>query len=111
MKLTENNLIFEKSGRSLNVKIVGDIDHHSAKELHKKIDSMIFSERPSCLCLDLSDVSFMDSSGLGLILGRYRLSAELGISFKVADPTESVMKILKLAGCERILEIVRKKEA
>ena len=91
--------------------ILGDIDHHSAKNVKKLIDSEIFISRPDTVCLDLSQVEFMDSSGLGLILGRYRIATELGINFKIYNPTERVMKILSLAGCEKILTIVRKKES
>lgn len=111
MKQIEDIVVFNSSGDTLTVAVRGEIDHHSAKELKRYIDSHVFIERPNTLCMDLSAVSFMDSSGLGLILGRYRLSTELGIDFKVLDPTDNVMKILRLAGCERILHIVRGKEA
>lgn len=91
--------------------VLGDVDHHSAKKLRQLIDSEIFIAHPETVCMDLSKVEFMDSSGLGLILGRYQTATELGIDFKIVSPTERVMKILRLAGCEKILEIVRKKEA
>lgn len=91
--------------------ILGDIDHHSAKKVKKIIDSEIFITRPDTIILDLSQVEFMDSSGLGLILGRYRIATELGISFKLYNPTERIMKILSLAGCEKILTIIRKQDA
>ena len=46
----------------------------------------------------------MDSSGLGLILGRYQLSKEIGCSFVLKNPNENVMKILKIAGCDKLFE-------
>lgn len=110
MKLQSTPVKTEKKGNSMYFTILGDIDHHSAKDVKKLIDSEIFINRPDTVYLDLSQVDFMDSSGLGLILGRYRLSTELGISFKVLNPTERVMKILSLAGCEKILTIIRKQE-
>ena len=55
---------------TLNVKIRGDIDHHSVKKVRAQIDDAISSKRPHFVFLDLSSVDFMDSSGLGLILGR-----------------------------------------
>ncbi len=111
MRRVEENIIFEKSDNCLTVVLKGEIDHHKAKDHHRLIDNMIISERPDILLFDLSNVSFMDSSGLGLILGRYRFTKELGIVFKILSPAPNVMKILKLAGCERIIEIVGKKDA
>lgn len=106
-----NDLIrTEQKGNTMCFTILGDIDHHSAKKVKKLIDSEIFITRPETIYMDLSQVDFMDSSGLGLILGRYRIATELGISFKLLNPTERVMKILTIAGCEKILTIVRKQE-
>lgn len=110
MKIKDELLKFEKKDGCIVIKIMGDIDHHGASEYKRKIDSYIFIEQPKIIFLDLSSVSFMDSSGLGLIFGRYRLATEVGSTFKILNPNENVMKILKIAGCERILEIVRKKD-
>ena len=55
--------------------------------------------------MDLSAVEFMDSSGLGLILGRYTLSNDLGAEFRIIKPSPSVSKILDLAGLERLMKI------
>lgn len=96
-------LIYEN--HVLKVKIRGDIDHHSAKGIRESIDSAIFSKRPSMVVLDLSVVEFMDSSGLGLIMGRYANSIEIGASFLIFKPCQRVKKILELAGMERIIEI------
>lgn len=65
----------------------------------------MFIQRPDELILDLSRVSFMDSSGLGLILGRYTKAVEMGIRFKVANPTPQIKRILDLAGTERLIKI------
>ena len=86
----------------------GDIDHHSAKRIKNTVDAEIFVNRPDRLVLDLSHVNFMDSSGLGLILGRYQTATKLGIEFSVYEPTEPVMKLIKLAGCDKIINIERR---
>lgn len=96
-------IIYEK--HVLKIKIRGDIDHHSAKGIRDKIDNEIFSKRPSMVVLDLSIVEFMDSSGLGLIMGRYANSKEIGANFLIYKPCKKVKKILELAGVERIMEI------
>lgn len=96
-------IIYEK--HVMKIKIRGDIDHHSAKGIRDKIDNEIFSKRPSMVVLDLSVVEFMDSSGLGLIMGRYANSKEIGANFLIYKPCKKVKKILELAGVERIMEI------
>ncbi len=93
------------SGRSLTVFIEGDIDHHNARAVRSRIDTKLYIQRPDELIIDLSRVSFMDSSGLGLILGRYTKATELGIVFKVANPTPQIRRILDLAGTERLIKI------
>ena len=92
-------------GRTMIVMIEGDVDHHNSRQIRSKIDTKIFVQRPDELILDLSRVSFMDSSGLGLILGRYAKAVELGIAFKVANPTPQIRRILDLAGTERLIKI------
>lgn len=95
----------EYSNGILILKLSGDIDHHSAKELREEIDSQIFLYRASTVMLDLSNIDFMDSSGLGLILGRYAKIKELGGVLVITDPNEGVLKILKLAGTEKMIKI------
>ena len=95
----------EYSGGLLVVRIKGEIDHHSAVEMRGGIDEEILENRPQKLILDLSAVDFMDSSGLGLILGRYSAIKGIGGELLVLNPNAGVMKILKLAGAERMIRI------
>ena len=90
---------------TLNVKIKGDIDHHSAKGVRERIDDAILSNKPRFIVLDLSSVEFMDSSGLGLILGRYTCASNIGARLILYKPTRRIKKILEMAGIERIIEI------
>ena len=99
------NLEFSYEKGVLISKILGDIDHHSAKFVRGKIDSYIFGCKPALVLLDLSAVEFMDSSGLGLILGRFNTSCEIGAEFRILSPSRSVKKILELAGIERLIKI------
>ena len=96
----------EFTGTALKIKLRGEIDHHSAVAVRSAIDDMIRTKRPSELIIDMSAVDFMDSSGLGLIMGRYNTMRELGGSVKVFDPTPATEKIMRLAGMERIIKIV-----
>ncbi len=90
---------------SLTVYLEGDIDHHSAQTIRSRIDTRLFLARPRELVLDLSRVSFMDSAGLGLILGRFTKASELGVAFRLINPNRHILKILDLAGMERLVPI------
>ena len=89
----------------LEIKLIGEIDQHSAVSVRSDIDGLIFESRPKKVVLDLSEISFMDSSGLGLIMGRYALIKDLGGTLSLRAPTVAVMKILSLAGMERMIKI------
>ena len=91
--------------RLLVVRLLGEIDHHSALALREDLDELILRERPARLVLDLSGIEFMDSSGLGLLMGRYRLMQEIGGVMAIAAPNPAVLRILRLAGMERFMEI------
>ena len=97
--MTDNENIVKSisSGKTLTVFLDGDIDHHNAREIRGRIDTKVFIQRPDELILDLSRVSF--------ILGRYTKAVEMGISFKVANPTPQIKRILDLAGTERLIKI------
>ena len=109
MKLTKETLECSTKNGVLAVKLRGDIDHHSAKLIRQRIDSELFITRPDELRLELSEIEFMDSSGLGLILGRYQTATEMGAEFSIEDPSPSVNKMLKLSGCEKMINIIRRK--
>jgi stage II sporulation protein AA (anti-sigma F factor antagonist) len=102
---------YEESGYFLRVRLNGDIDHHSAVAVRSGIDTLLYRVRPRRLYLDLSGVDFMDSSGLGLIMGRYALMKEIGGDVVVSDPSVGVERVLKLAGLERVVRIERKAAA
>ena len=87
----------------------GEVDHHSAVNVRTSIDAILLAEKPLKVMLELSSVDFMDSSGLGLIMGRYALVKQYGGTFAVLDPSPAVLKIMKLAGMERMISILRTK--
>ena len=91
----------------LTVRLTGEIDHHSAVSVRTGIDQKLMELRPPRVMLELSAVDFMDSSGLGLIMGRFALVKQYGGSFAVLDPSPAVMKIMRLAGMERMISILR----
>lgn len=82
----------------LTIKLKGEIDHNSAAKLRTAIDSQINALRPKLLELDFSKVGFMDSSGIGLIMGRYRSMGLIGGKIKVINVPENIGRIISLSG-------------
>ncbi len=99
------SIVCDAAGSLLTVRIRGEIDHHTAIGIRRGIDALIAERRPGRLMLDLSAVSFMDSSGLGLIMGRLALLRELGGELVVWNPSPETCRILTLAGMERMVRI------
>ncbi len=99
------DFVCDWGGGQLAVRIRGEIDHHTAVEVRQGIDTLLFERRPRRLLLDLSAVSFMDSSGLGLIMGRLSVMRELGGELVVWNPSREVLRIVTLAGMERLVRI------
>ena len=98
--------IYEYGAGTLTVKLNGEIDHHSAGQARSEIDRQILFHRPKELILNLEQVGFMDSSGLGLILGRYTRLKEIGGTMKIANPGRSIQRMLKLAGTDNLIPII-----
>ena len=93
------------SNETLYVKLNGDIDHHSAKYIREEIDRELYKYQPSTMIMDLSNVDFMDSSGLGLILGRYTKINMFGGILKVANPSKRIEEMLIMAGTDKLIPI------
>lgn len=83
----------------------GEIDHHNAKEIRQQLDKYIISAQPKELAIDFKNISFMDSSGIGLIMGRYKLIHECGGNLVVRNPQSYIRRVLKLSGIERMVRI------
>lgn len=89
--------------------IKGEIDHHTAPEIRETIDdALMTSETAKILVLDFCEVSFMDSSGVGLVMGRYRYATTLGKKIRVDNLDNRNYKIMQMSGIEKIAEINKK---
>ncbi len=97
--------VHDTAGSILTIRIRGEIDHHTATAIRTGVDALLYERRPRKLILDLSAVSFMDSSGLGLIMGRLALIRELGGEMTVFNPGREIRSILTLSGMERMVRI------
>ena len=104
------NLILDFSGDTLTAVLMGDMDHHGVAGVRTQIDDAMFRLMPKILCIELSGVEFMDSSGLGLILGRYQKASDLGIEVMLSNPSPKTEQLIVMTGIDQMIQI-KKKEA
>lgn len=93
------------TGEVVTAYLSGELDHHNAKDMREKIDTAIELNMPSLLVIDFRDISFMDSSGIGLIMGRYRNLVKTGAELHITNAPMNIYKVLKLAGIEKLAKV------
>ncbi len=92
----------------LTARLAGEIDHHAAREMREAIDDTAQKVKPYCLRLDFSQVPFMDSSGIGLILGRVRLVQFWKGHVVLAGLSSNLTKMVELSGIGSLAAIERR---
>lgn len=93
----------KRKGSSLTVMLSGELDHHNAADIRQTLDSMLDGSVRE-LTLDMSGVTFMDSSGIGIVLGRYRRMQERDGRLYLSGLGGSAEKILRMAGVLGLVE-------
>ena len=89
--------------RSVTAYISGEIDHHNAAGLRNKIDEAVECSYPEVLVLDFGGVHFMDSSGIGLVMGRYKLMNSISGKVVIQNAPKAIKKVMRMAGIEKLL--------
>ena len=98
----EKEIKFREESRGLIATLEPEIDHHTARRMRERIDSELFRRKSGVLILDFSNVRFMDSSGIGLILGRCEICDQLGIHVRIEGLSSTNKKLIRLAGLEKL---------
>lgn len=96
---------FNEVDKLLCIQITEEIDHHTTEKLRRKMDYEITRFMPRKVVFDFSKVSFMDSAGIGLLIGRYKLTKMLGGSTQIINVSQSVKKVLEMSGVVRIIPV------
>ena len=96
------NYEIEVRQKTLYVTLCGEIDHHSAKRIRERVDRELDLARPHELVLDFSGVGFMDSSGIGLIMGRAVKAEAIGATVVVQGLSAAQKRIVRMSGIERL---------
>lgn len=89
-----------QDGKTLTALLSGELDHHGTSILRESIDERISAAAPAILVLDFASVTFMDSSGIGLILGRHKLVSAMGGIVVVQNAPPNIKRTLAVAGIE-----------
>ena len=98
---------YEKNNKRLTFEIHEDIDECVVKKIRRRLDNDIERYMPKEIIFDFNKVSFMDSAGIGLIIGRYKLVDMLGGKVKVTNLTTPVRKIFEMSGILRIIPEIK----
>lgn len=99
------NLTSFLQDKRLTIALKGEIDHHSAKETMRVVGNKIDLYLPVCCVLDFREVSFMDSSGIAIVISALRHMRELGGKLLLRSVPEQPMKVLRASGIEKIVQI------
>lgn len=89
----------------LTVILSGELDHHNASVMRLEADEAIQSALPQNVQLDFGEVTFMDSSGIGFVMGRYRLVNSYGGNLEVINLSNRVYQMMKLAGLDKLVTL------
>ncbi|MBR1654723.1 MAG: anti-sigma factor antagonist [Clostridia bacterium] len=98
---------FLKEDKLLLIKITEEIDHHSTEKIRRMADNEITRYMPRKVLFDFSKVSFMDSAGIGMIIGRYKTANMLGGTVEMTNVKPSIQKIFEMSGVLKIIPVVK----
>lgn len=102
--------IYVPKDKQLTLKITEEIDEHTTEKLRRKIDNEITRFLPRKVIFDFSNVSFMDSAGIGMLLGRYKVIKMLGGQLEVANVNKQIERIFEISGILKIIPLVKNNE-
>lgn len=100
----DSMLFYEKKRQTLIVRLENELDHRAANEMRGELDELLRDPSVRRLVLDLQKLQFMDSSGIGLIIGRYKLMQKKGGSMAVINADARMDRIFQMAGLYQIVE-------
>ncbi|MCA0985862.1 anti-sigma F factor antagonist [Guptibacillus algicola] len=89
----------------LLIRLEGELDHHTAEELRERVDQLLEERKIEHIVLSLEGLSFMDSSGLGVILGRYNKVKSFGGEMVVCSISPAVKRLFEMSGLFKIVRL------
>lgn len=98
-------LDFDYNEDKLIIRLSGELDHHSAEEVRTKVDDRIEKNSSGKVIMDFSNVTFMDSSGIGVVIGRYKKVSMKKGALCIVNAKESVKRVFELSGLFKIINL------
>ena len=99
------NCKYIQEDKLLLFQITEEIDHHFAEEIRRKADYEITRYMPRKIVFDFNKVTFMDSAGIGMLIGRYKVAKMLGGTIELINVKPSIKKVLEMSGVLKIVPI------
>lgn len=96
---------YQKEDKLLYLKITEEIDHHSCEKIKKRADYEIQIHIPKKVIFDFNNVNFMDSSGIGMIIGRYKLASMFGGKTSMINVKPAIKKVFEMSGILKLIPI------
>ena len=100
------NVTYDKENKILNLFITEEIDHYMVEKLRNRADFEIQKYMPKKTIMNFKNVSFMDSAGIGMVIGRYKTAKLVNSAFEICNVKPQVKKILEMSGVLKIIPIV-----
>lgn len=97
------NFSYDIKERNMVVKLKEELDHHNAEEIRKKIDKLVEMNNIKVLIFDFKETKFMDSSGIGVIMGRYKNIKNIGGDVGLINVSSNIDRVFKLSGMYKIV--------
>lgn len=99
-------IAYNKEDKLLTMKITEEIDHHVAEKIRRRADYEIKRYIPKRVVFDFGNVSFMDSSGIGMVVGRYKLITMLGGIMQMKNVKPNLERVFSMSGILKIIPII-----
>lgn len=100
---------FQIRQKSLVIRMPRELDHHSAEHIRREADRLITEKNINQVEFDFRNTDFMDSSGIGVIMGRYQNIRLLGGMVTATHVNDRIFKVLQLAGVTKVIGIDRER--
>ena len=101
---------FKKEDKVLIFKLTEDVDQHTSEKIRRKMDNEIKRYIPRKVIFDFSNITFMDSAGIGMVLGRYKLAQMLDGELEIINVNKTMKKIFDMSGVSRIINIIEEEK-
>jgi len=99
------NIKYLEEDKLLMVEITEEIDHHTTEKIRRRVDYEIGRLLPKRTIFDFNKVSFMDSAGIGMLIGRYKLAKMLGGTVEMINVNKNIKKVFEISGILNIINI------